>query len=227
MLSKFKENLTVIVLCGGKGKRLLPITKSVPKPLLKINKKEILYYILEHLKKYNLKKIILATGYKSESFKKIKSKNLDIKIVNSGSNKDIIERIRTSANDASHYILVCYGDTIVDININKLIYFHKNFKNKISFSVYKLKSQFGLLKLKKFKISNFKEKPSLEYYFNIGFFLFDKEKLKFMEKFKTFKSFLESNYAKKNLRAFVHNGKHITINTLNELNLAKENLKKF
>ena len=80
MLSKFKENLTVIVLCGGKGKRLLPITKSVPKPLLKINKKEILYYILEHLKKYNLKKIILATGYKSESFKKIKSKNLDIKI---------------------------------------------------------------------------------------------------------------------------------------------------
>ena len=51
MLSKFKENLTVIVLCGGKGKRLLPITKSVPKPLLKINKKEILHYILEHLKK--------------------------------------------------------------------------------------------------------------------------------------------------------------------------------
>jgi NDP-sugar pyrophosphorylase family protein len=227
MSLKFKDNLTVVILCGGKGKRLLPITKTVPKPLLKINNKEIIHYILEHLKKYNLKKIILATGYRSDSFKKIKSKNLDIKVVNSGINKDIIERIISSAHDASQYILVCYGDTIVDINVDKLIYFHKKFKNKISFSVYKLKSQFGLLKVKKFKISNFKEKPRLEYYFNIGFFLFDKEKLKFMKKFKTFKSFLESNYAKKNLRAYLHNGKHITINTLNELNIAKENLKKF
>ena len=58
------------------------------------------------------------------------------------------------------------------------------------------------------------------------FFLFDKEKLKLIKKFKTFKGFLESNYAKKNLRAFVHDGKHITINTINELSQAKQNLKK-
>ncbi len=224
MVTEFKKNLTVIILCGGKGKRLLPITKIIPKPLIKINEKEIIYYILEHLKKYNLKKVILATGYKHHLFKKIKLEKLDISVVNSGVDIDIIKRIKISSRNASRYVLVCYGDTIVDININKLINFHKKFKNKIIFSVYKLKSQFGLLKLKNSKISNFKEKPDLEYYFNIGFFLFDRKKIKFLDKFKTFKNFLESNYAKKNLRAFLHNGKHITINTLNELNQAKQNL---
>ena len=70
MVTEFKKNLTVIILCGGKGKRLLPITKIIPKPLIKINEKEIIYYILEHLKKYNLKKVILATGYKHHLLKK-------------------------------------------------------------------------------------------------------------------------------------------------------------
>lgn len=227
MLSEIKNNLTVIILCGGKGKRLLPITKSTPKPLIKINKKEMIYYILENIKKYNLKKVILATGYKSELFKKIKikSKKLEVKIINSGVNKDIIKRLQISTINSSRYVLICYGDTIVDININKLIRFHQKFKNKIVFTVYKLKSQFGLLKVKKSKISNFKEKPDLEYYFNIGFFLFDKDKINFLEKFNTFKSFLESKYAQRNLRAFLHDGKHITINTLNELNQAKNNLR--
>ena len=225
MLHEFKKKLTVILLCGGKGKRLLPITKNVPKPLIKINNKAIIYYILEHLKKYKLKKIILATGYKSNLFKKINLKKLDISIVKSGVNKDIISRIRLSSKVASQYVLVCYGDTIVDIDINKLINFHNKYKNKIVFSVYKLKSQFGLLKLKNSKVINFKEKPDLEYYFNIGFFLFDRKKMKFLNNFKTFKSFLESDYAKKNLRAFLHQGKHTTVNTLNELNQAKKNLK--
>ena len=226
MLAKFKSKLTVIVLCGGKGKRLLPITKNIPKPLIKINNKEIIYHILEHLKKYKLENIILATGYKSELFKKIKLKPLNIKIVKSGVNKDIIDRIRAVSDNENHYFLICYGDTIVNININKLIDFKKKYKNKIIFSVHKLKSQFGVLKIKKSKVLHFKEKPDFDYYFNIGFFLFDKEKLKLIKKFKTFKGFLESNYAKKNLRAFVHDGKHITINTINELSQAKQNLKK-
>ena len=65
----FKKNLSVIILCGGIGKRLQPLTKIVPKPLIKIKKKEIIKYILEHLSVYNLENIIIATGYKHNSFK--------------------------------------------------------------------------------------------------------------------------------------------------------------
>ena len=77
----------------------MPITKNIPKPLIKINNKEIIYHILEHLKKYKLENIILATGYKSELFKKIKLKPLNIKIVKSGVNKDIIDSIRAVSDN--------------------------------------------------------------------------------------------------------------------------------
>ena len=64
-----KNDLTTIILCGGKGKRLYPLTKSLPKPLVKINGTEILTYIIKNQKKYNLEDIILATGYKNIYFK--------------------------------------------------------------------------------------------------------------------------------------------------------------
>ena len=43
-----------IILCGGKGERLRPITNSVPKPLVKINNKPILHYVIEHLKQFEI-----------------------------------------------------------------------------------------------------------------------------------------------------------------------------
>ena len=95
---KFKDNLTAIILCGGKGTRLYPLTKNTPKPLIKIKNKEILKYILDHLFKARINNIILATGYKHKSFKNfylklipnLKSK---IKVLNTCANNDILKRI--------------------------------------------------------------------------------------------------------------------------------------
>ena len=70
--------LTAIILCGGKGQRLRPLTLKTPKPLIKINKKSILEIILEHLSISKLENVVLATGYKSFKFKKFKKKNLKI-----------------------------------------------------------------------------------------------------------------------------------------------------
>ena len=85
-----------IILCGGKGERLRPITNNIPKPLIKINDKPILYYVITHLKKYNINKIHIASGYKSELIKNHFSDNkydIDISIYNSG-DVDIIKRIQ-------------------------------------------------------------------------------------------------------------------------------------
>ena len=74
MQNKIKNDLTTIILCGGKGERLFPLTKNLPKPLIKINGKEILSYILNNQVKYNLNDIILATGYKNNFLKIFKKK---------------------------------------------------------------------------------------------------------------------------------------------------------
>ena len=227
-ISNIKKDLSAIVLCGGKGKRLYPLTKKIPKPLIKIKNKEILSYILDHLFSYKIKDVILATGYKNKSFKSFhtKSKNRSkIKILDTGENDDIIKRILKCEEICKKYILICYGDTLVDLNIDKLIgFFNKNDK-KITISSYNLKSQFGLMKVsKKGNVLSFSEKPNLGFYFNIGFFLMKKDNLKFLKPFKSFQNFLENKNSKLVLRSFIHKGSHITVNTISELSFANKRI---
>ena len=82
---KYQKNIYAIILCGGKGLRLRPITKDIPKPLIKIGEKPILFYIIKHLLKYKIKNFIIATGYKSkkiEDFMINTFPSLNYKIVN-------------------------------------------------------------------------------------------------------------------------------------------------
>ena len=63
---KFKKELTIVILCGGKGLRLRPLTKTQPKPLIKINDKSILENIIKHFLNYKIKNFIISTGYKNK-----------------------------------------------------------------------------------------------------------------------------------------------------------------
>ena len=92
-----KKKLRAIILCGGEGSRLKPITNKIPKPLVKINSKPILGYLLEHLEQSSIDEYYIATGYKSnkieEYFKINKTLKKKVTIINSG-NVDIILRIK-------------------------------------------------------------------------------------------------------------------------------------
>ena len=151
----FKKNLTVLVLCGGKGLRLRPLTKDLPKPLIKIKKKSILENIINHFLKFKVNDLIIATGYKHkviDGFIKKRFNNKKIKTLYTGVNSDIIERIKKASKYSRKYLLVCYGDTIIDINLNQYIKFYlRNFK-KIIVASYQLESSFGVFDIKKKKI---------------------------------------------------------------------------
>ena len=75
---------TAVILVGGKGKRLFPYTKIVPKPMVDINGKPFLFYLIKKLKKNNISKIYLLTGYKSSIIENYFSKSfqdIDINII--------------------------------------------------------------------------------------------------------------------------------------------------
>jgi len=224
------KDLTILVLAGGKGERLLPLTKSLPKPLIKINKKEILSYVLESFLNFNFQKILVLTGYKShliDRFINLKYKKLNIKTKFTGVNSDISARIEKTYNQLSNNILICYGDTLADVNFNKLIRFYikKNFKTILT--TYQHRSSFGIIKLNKNKIiESFLEKPKLDFYINIGYILIQKKVLKNIKRFKNFEGFLKYLIKKNKVFSYVHKGKHITVNTIYELEQAKKNLKK-
>ena len=230
-IKKFKNNLSILILCGGKGLRLRPLTNDLPKPLVKINKKSILENIIQYFIKYRITNFIIATGYKNkliDSFLNKKFKNKNIKIVYTGLNSDIVNRLKKTAEYSNKYFLVCYGDTMVDINLNKYIKFYLSNIDKITMASYQLKSSFGILDIAKNNdVKDFKEKPILDIWFNVGYFIFSSDKFKYFKQFKRFKNLLEFLARKKLMKTYKHRGNHITVNTLEELEKAKQQIKKF
>ena len=101
-LSKNKEARTAVILCGGRGTRLGLITKTIPKSLVKIQKKPIIWYILNILKKNNFNHFILPTGYKEDKLKKYLKKKIfkdfNLKIISTGVDTPIAKRIYTIKN---------------------------------------------------------------------------------------------------------------------------------
>ena len=169
--------MQAIVLCGGKGERLKPLTNSVPKPLVKINKQPIVVHIIKHLLKHGIKDIILTIGEKANQFEKYFYKhNLDCKITMIDSGEvDIIKRIQSAESYVRDKFLVLYGDTISNVNISDLISYHKNQSNQATMTVFPLETQFGLVDISSDnKVMGFREKPRLDKWINIGYFCYEK-----------------------------------------------------
>jgi len=219
--NSIKENLTALILCGGKGERLHPITKKIPKPLVKLKKKEILSYLIDHLKFCGVKDIIIASGYKHKLLKNFvlkKYKSDNIRIINSGINTEIIKRVEKILKYSKNSLLICYGDTLANINIKKLYKFHNAHKCPVTISSFQVKSSFGILKIKKNNmIKSYIEKPLLNIWFNIGYMIVSKKIFSFFSKFDKFEILLKYLVKSSKIKSFKHKGLHITINTLKEL----------
>ncbi len=220
---------TVMILCGGKGLRLRPLTNNIPKPLIPINRKPILEHIINHFLTFNFDNFIIATGYKSkkiEDFMKKKFKDIDYTVVNSG-DVNILERIRHCISKIQTNCILCYGDTLTDLNINKLRETHKKNKNAILVSSYPIRIPFGVMDINSSNtVTKFEEKPLLTQVMNIGFFYIPNIMFDVFNKHKKFETLLDTLAKQKKLKSFKHTGVHITVNTVAELEDAQENVKK-
>lgn len=226
-LKEVIQNLKVLILCGGKGERLSPLTNRTPKPLIPINGTPILTYLISYLELYGFNKFVIAAGYKSDKiFEYFQNhhKNLDIEIVDSG-DVDIIERIQDAVEFIPGDFIMCYGDTLSDVNLFKLIEFHHKHEGNVTITSYPLQSPFGILDIDESgKILSFAEKPILDKWINIGYFYFSRECIKYINKSKNFVDFLLGRTNKGDIFSFKHKGIHITVNTITELREAEENI---
>jgi len=218
-----------IILCGGKGERLRPVTNEIPKPLVIINDEPILHYVIEHLNRFNIDKIHIASGYKSNVIKKYFSDNIfeaDIKIYDSG-NVDIIKRLQDILEEVQNDVLVLYGDTISNVNIQELIMHHRSSSKQITMTVWPLKSPYGLVEIDENEtVESFAEKPTLDKWINIGYFYVNNNYRQMIFDNDSFENFLLKSAENKFINAYKHYGFHITVNTLSELEDAQKNIKK-
>ncbi|MFC1857947.1 NDP-sugar synthase [Thermodesulfobacteriota bacterium] len=222
-----ENDLKVLILCGGKGERLKPLTESLPKPLVKIKGRPILSYLLTHFKSYGLEKFVIAVGYKArrmvEYFEK-EHQSLQIEIVDSG-DVNIVKRIKDAATCLTDDFIVSYGDTLADVNLNDLIQFHHSHSGGVTITCFPLQSQFGILETDgNDRVTSFVEKPVLDKWINIGYFYFDRCMIDQVMAHRSFVDFLKDVAQSGNLYCYRHRGVHITVNTIQELGEAENNI---
>ncbi len=214
--------MQVVVLCGGKGTRLSEYTERIPKPLIEVGNKPILWHVVQIYKLHGYKDFIFCLGYKSDKIKKYfkNTKGVNIHFEDTGLDANKAERIKMVEhliNEEDFFIT--YGDDLSDVDINKLYHFHKKNKKIVTLTAVKLKSPFGILEFnKKGDVVGFKEKPKLSYFMNGGFYVFNKKIFSFMKKGYDLEKETFNEIAKaKQIAAFKHNGFWKSMNTLKDV----------
>ena len=126
--------MKVVILAGGLGTRISEYTKTIPKPMIRVCGKPIIHRIIDHYIKYGHNEFLIALGYKGkvikEYFKKKKfNKGISINLIETGKNTMTGGRLKKLKKYLKETFLLTYGDGLSNVNLNKLIKFHKNKKN--------------------------------------------------------------------------------------------------
>ena len=203
-----------VILAGGRGTRISELSKDIPKPMIKVLGKPIISRIIMHYYKFGIKEFIIAAGYKQKIlenyFKYKKSNQFSVKVINTGLKTMTGGRIkRLKKYLGNETFLLTYGDGLSNVNIKKLINFHKKNKKIATLTAVRPPARFGAIKIKGNKIKYFKEKSKLdEGWINGGFFVIEPSFLKLIKTDKTFleKQPLEIVTKKGQLNAYKHNG---------------------
>jgi dTDP-glucose pyrophosphorylase len=180
---------TLIIMAGGKGLRLRPLTKNTPKPLIKItNKKSILEYNIDHFLEQGIKKIFILTHYLSHKIKsKIKKNakyNKIVTVVKERKQMGTIGGINLlSKKNLEFPMIVMNGDIVSDINLESFINFHISNKNDLTVALKSISSQssFGEISIQNLKIKSIEEKEIKTTFINAGLYCFSKKILNILK----------------------------------------------
>ena len=214
------KNPKVVILCGGNGVRLKPLTDDIPKPLIEMGGKPILHQAIDLYSKRGFNDFILCIGYKGYLIKEYFSKfpEYNIEYSDSGEDATMIKRINDIKDLVDDKIIVAYGDTYAYINFNELLSSHNNENALMTMVTNSIKSPFGLIDINDKKITNFKEKPTLNYY--IGYSIIEKEAFNHITKDllkavgeEGWTLFFKKIIEMKKMGAYNHEGLNITFNT--------------
>ena len=192
--------MKTVILAGGFGTRLSEYTENIPKPMVNIGNRPMIWHIMNLYSNYGFKDFVLALGYKSDFIKdyftnihkKLSNFSIDlsngelevidgptldwkISLIDTGLNSNTGGRIKRLEKYISNStFMVTYGDGLSNINIQKLLEFHKNHGKIATITAVRPSARFGELSINNNKVTSFKEKPQVEQgWINGGFMVFE------------------------------------------------------
>lgn len=189
--------MKAVILAGGRGKRLRPVTDYIPKPLIPLNNTPVLEWQIKYLKKFGVNEIIICTGYKTEmieNYLKIK-KDIGVKVVISKEKIPLgtggaIKQAASQIKDKSFFVI--NGDTITNIDLKKLSMVPN------SIAAIELRTKFGIMETEKSKVTKFREKKEIsDLWMNAGIYHLDKKIVKDLPRIGDIEKTVFPDYAKK------------------------------
>ncbi|MCJ8306951.1 MAG: nucleotidyltransferase family protein [Nitrosopumilus sp.] len=188
--------MKAIILAGGRGKRLKPITDYVPKPLVPIKNIPIVEWQIKYLKKFGVSEVIICSGYKTEMIENyLNMKNMGVTVKFSIEKSPLgtggaIKKAGKMIKDKSFFVI--NGDTITNIDLKKLS------KKPNAIAAIELRTKFGILETDNDKIINFREKKEIQdTWMNAGIYHLQKDVLKELPNKGDIEKTLFPDYAKK------------------------------
>ena len=169
------------ILCGGKGTRLSEHTKIRPKPLIEIGGTPILQHIMDSYRKFGFRDFILASGYLGDQIADyVDQKQLKSEVVVSYSGEETLtggRLLRLKSQLISEDVfMVTYGDGVCDVDIRKLLDFHKSHGKIATVTAVRPPARFGVMKLDGDKVDYFHEKSQTDAgWINGGYFVFNSD----------------------------------------------------
>ena len=227
--------MKVIILAGGFGTRLSEYTNVIPKPMVPIGGKPIIWHIMEYYAKYGHNDFYIALGYKSAIIKdyflnyrernsdftleldsgdivhhQVNSKDWKVTLIDTGDKTMTGGRLkRLQKYIGNEPFLLTYGDGVSDVNISDLVNFHKNHGKMITISAVRPTARFGELEIEDSQVKSFKEKPKLQKgWINGGFFVIEPKFFNLIDGDGTLleREPLEKATNNKELMAYMHEG---------------------
>jgi dTDP-glucose pyrophosphorylase/predicted transcriptional regulator len=182
-----KDNL-ILIMAGGFGKRMLPLTEHLPKPMLKVGEKPILEHIILNAKAQGFKNFLISLYYLGDLITNYFGDGSDLEV----SIEYIHEKEPLGTAGALSIIdpapelpfIVTNGDIIADINYANLLHFHESNQSEATMAIkkYELQNPYGVVNTKGLQIISFEEKPVQTSYVNAGIYALNPSALKYLKK---------------------------------------------
>ncbi len=170
--------MKAVILAGGYGTRISEESHLKPKPMIEIGDKPILWHIMKIYSSYGINDFVICCGYKAEIiknyFESFSSESWNIELVDTGLDTMTGGRIKRIENHIDDTFCLTYGDGVSDVNIEKLISFHKSKQSLATLTAIHPPERFGVLDISGEYVTEFHEKHRGESsWINGGFFVFD------------------------------------------------------
>jgi glucose-1-phosphate cytidylyltransferase len=175
---------TVLILCGGRGARLREHAQAVPKPLVEIGGRPIVWHVVHIYIAHGFTRFVLLTGYRHDEIEAFARSEgwptgIEVSCLATGEDTPTGGRVhRAAAGLDGAECCVTYADGVADLDLASLLAYHRDHGAPATMTVVRPRLQFGVAELNGDGLVNgFVEKPRSEHWVNAGFFCFSKQAL--------------------------------------------------